>query len=101
MYFTQGWIDDEIASQKQQFYSYLQRIESEDFHVDGAQVVILSVMLCRNITIISPDGVLSSEPTVSRDIVIVHLGDQQFTAAQVGCSCKYLSLPFPHLLQCI
>lgn len=90
----QSWIQDELNTQKLQFYAYLQRIETEDCPVDGAQVMLLSVMLCRNITIISAEGVWSADPMVARDIVVVYLGDQQFTSAQVGC--KYL--PFINFL---
>ena len=68
------------------FITEVKKAATQSTVIDGVQMIIIAQMLGRNVTIVAPDSVWSSDSSMVPDIVIIYTGVplKQFYPTQVG-----------------
>ena len=78
IFFFQSWLDKYLRATNYNFLSYLAAKQMEGSDVDGCLVMMTAFYFGRVITIITGNGIWSSEHTVNHDIVFQHRGGNQY-----------------------
>ena len=82
-------MDAYLEGTKVNFYDYVAGKQYESSDIDGFLVMMASYYIGKVITVVTNDGILSTDH-INHDVVIVHLGGQTFYDTDIGNNFSHL-----------
>ena len=80
----QEWLTEYLASTKLNYYSYLAEKQFQSRCMDAFLIRMAAYYMGKPITIVSCNGMWSTDPTVNHDIVLIYRGNQGFIDMNIG-----------------